>query len=221
MHKKVLVIIFFTFLLIGALTIQGKERKFSRKQEAKKITENRSYVVDTEKSVIYWVGRKTFSKHTGTIDIKEGILNTNERQIVEGEFLINMESIQNKDIEDPELKKKLMIQLRSKGFFNVANFPVTTFRLFSAIKMEDKNQYLISGDLEIKGIVKKINFPAEITFAPQQLLAKANFTIDRKMWNIQFGSGNFFDNLGDTMINDDIELTLNIRAKAQELAVIE
>lgn len=221
MYKKFLVIIFFTFLLIGALTIQGKERKFSKKYETKKNGENKSYVVDTEKSVIYWVGRKTFSKHTGTINIEKGVLKTNGRQIVEGEFLIDMESIQNKDIEDPEMKKKLMIQLRSKSFFDIANFPVATFKLLSAIKMEDESQYLISGNLEIKGIVKKINFPAEITIAPQQILAKANFTIDRKMWNIQFGSGNFFDNLGDTMINDDIELTLNIWAKSQELVVIE
>jgi hypothetical protein len=41
------------------------------------------------------------------------------------------------------------------------------------------------------------------------MMAVAAFKIDRSKWDIKYGSGSFFDDLGDKMIYDDIELTVN------------
>ena len=41
-------------------------------------------------------------------------------------------------------------------------------------------------------------------------MATAEITIDRTKHDIKYGSGSFFDNLGDNMINDDFVLTVNL-----------
>jgi len=38
--------------------------------------------------------------------------------------------------------------------------------------------------------------------------------LDRTKWDIRYGSGKFFQGLGDKMIYDDFEVTFDITAKA-------
>lgn len=44
--------------------------------------------------------------------------------------------------------------------------------------------------------------------------ATAEFEIDRTEWDIKYGSGKFFQDLGDKMIYDNFIIKLNIAAKA-------
>ena len=44
-------------------------------------------------------------------------------------------------------------------------------------------------------------------------LTSQSFTIDRSKWNMKYGIKAFFDNFGDSFINDDIELQINVEAK--------
>ena len=41
--------------------------------------------------------------------------------------------------------------------------------------------------------------------------ATAKLTIDRTKFGIKYGSGSFFDNLGDNMIYDDFILDVNLK----------
>ncbi|MEL6590748.1 MAG: YceI family protein [Bacteroidota bacterium] len=75
------------------------------------------------------------------------------------------------------------------------------------------------GNLTIKGISQEISFPAMVNITDNALTAKASFTIDRTMWNIRYGSGKFFDDLGDKVIYDDIELSLDLNAKSAGMAM--
>tara|TARA_B100000886_G_scaffold337077_1_gene297086 strand:+ start:1005 stop:1160 length:156 start_codon:yes stop_codon:yes gene_type:complete len=43
--------------------------------------------------------------------------------------------------------------------------------------------------------------------------ATAMLTIDRSEFNVRYGSGSFFDNLGDNLIYDDFNLEINIVLK--------
>ena len=38
-------------------------------------------------------------------------------------------------------------------------------------------------------------------------------TFDRTKYNIKFASGNFFENLGDNLINDTITLDINLNKR--------
>jgi hypothetical protein len=44
--------------------------------------------------------------------------------------------------------------------------------------------------------------------------AKATVTLDRTKWNVKYGSGKFFENLGDKLIYDDFTVELDVKAKA-------
>ncbi|MEX1187789.1 MAG: YceI family protein [Bacteroidia bacterium] len=74
--------------------------------------------------------------------------------------------------------------------------------------------YTIKGNLTIKGITKAITFPATVSMTDEAVNATAEFEIDRTEWDIKYGSGKFFQDLGDKMIYDNFIIKLNIAAKA-------
>ena len=41
--------------------------------------------------------------------------------------------------------------------------------------------------------------------------ATANFSVDRTKYDIKYKSKNFFENLGDNVINDEFDLTVNLQ----------
>ena len=46
------------------------------------------------------------------------------------------------------------------------------------------------------------------------LTAKAAFKVDRTKYGIKYGSGSFFENLGDKAISNDFEVEVDIAANA-------
>ena len=72
----------------------------------------------------------------------------------------------------------------------------------------------ITGNLTIKGITHPISFNANIVINENTLTATGLIRIDRTSYGIKFRSGNFFKNLGDTLIYNDFDLNVNITAVA-------
>ena len=170
-----------------------------------------SFKVNTDKSKLEWVGKKVTGQHDGTVLIKSGSLETDGKTISGGNFVIDMTSIKVLDIKDPEYNGKLQGHLESDDFFSVSSHPEAKFVLTQAEKRE--KDYLITGDLTIKGITHSISFPANIVLKNSGFIADADFTIDRTKWDIKYGSGSFFSDLGDKTINDDIEFSLYLVSK--------
>ena len=73
--------------------------------------------------------------------------------------------------------------------------------------------YQVTGDLTIKGMTAPVSFVAEVRSEEQDLLATAELKIDRTVWGLKYGSGKFFQDLGDKVISDDIEFTVSLRAQ--------
>ncbi len=166
--------------------------------------------VDTNSSQIAWVGKKVTGQHNGTVNIKEGALEMEDGQVTGGSFVIDMTTIDVLDLEG-EYKGKLMGHLRSDDFFSVEKFPTAKFVITSIDKSEATDAtHFVAGDLTIKGITNKITFPANVTVKNGKANAKASFPLDRTKWQVKYGSGSFFDGLGDKMIYDDFELTVNL-----------
>ena len=69
---------------------------------------------------------------------------------------------------------------------------------------EKGNKYEILANLTIKGITHPIAFEADVSINGVNFLAKAKIKIDRTKWGIKYGSGSFFEDLGDKMILDEI-----------------
>lgn len=179
---------------------------------------SQEYIVDAKKSKLEWLGEKISSKHYGTVDIKDGMLKK-EVSNFSGIFNIDMTSIKNIDLKDPQYNNKLIGHLKSDDFFSVDKFQTATFKLKSIKEAKSKKDakitHTVTGDLTIKGITNEISFPAKFNFNSNGFTANAKFAINRSKWDIRFGSGSFFDNLGDKMIYDDIQFTLTLVGKTK------
>lgn len=169
--------------------------------------ESGNYILDAANSSLDWkAAKKVGGGHSGTIGFKGGNINI-AASGASGEFIIDMTTISEGTLPDEESKGKLIGHLMSDDFFSVEKFPTATLKIKA---ISDDNQVI--ADLTIKGITNEIKFPASFTVADGKLTADASFEIDRTLWDIRFGSGKFFENLGDNLINDQIGMTLKIQA---------
>ena len=175
--------------------------------------------LDTKASSVQWTGSKIIGdSHTGTIQITSGMVQMDGQNLVGGEFTIDMNSINNTDLaKDPKGKAKLEGHLKSDDFFGVAKHPTAVFKISEVKPNTDKKMkhtHNITGDLTIKGKTNKVTVPATIKMEKDKATAMASFEIDRTLWDVKFGSKNFFENLaGDRVINNNIKFDLNLVAQ--------
>jgi|ERR1035437_3887343 polyisoprenoid-binding protein YceI len=162
---------------------------------------------DTSKTQLIWLGEKVTGQHTGTIKLQSGWLNLQDNKIIAGGFDINMASL--KESQD---NKMLQGHLKSDDFFGVAKFPVATLVITGSTPF-DKGTGVVSGTLTIKGITNPIEFKAVMQKKDEGTWFFANITVDRTKYNIRYGSGSFFDNLGDKTIYDEFKLKVNLLVK--------
>lgn len=170
------------------------------------------YKADASKSKVTWTGKKVTGEHSGNISISEGKLTSDGKRFTGGTFVIDMESMTNTDITNEEYKGKLMGHLKSDDFFSTQKFPKATL-VINKISPAGKDEYKVKGSLTIKGITKEVEFPATIKSSGSELTAKAKIEVDRTKYDIKYGSGSFFDNLGDKAIDDKFFLDVNLVAK--------
>ncbi|PCH67772.1 MAG: lipid-binding protein [Bacteroidales bacterium] len=165
--------------------------------------------LNAENSKLEWLGKKVTGEHSGTINVKSGSFVIDEGEIVEGSFVVDMTSIVNTDIEDEGYKTKLEGHLKSDDFFGVEKFPESKFEITKATKMDDGN-YKVKGNITIKGITEQVEFMINLHKHDATVHVSGKMTIDRTKFNVRYGSGSFFENLGDKTIYDDFELNLDL-----------
>lgn len=171
--------------------------------------------ISIENSGLTWEGRPLIGGgHTGTLQFVSGTLTTDsDGKMVKGEFVIDMQSIKNTDIDDKQGAKDLEDHLKSDDFFSAEKFPKATFVMVAVTKAfifpQEANQYNVSGLLTIKGITHPVNFLATIPNEKGELTAKV--TIDRTKWGINYQSKSIFGTLKDGIISDDITITIRLK----------
>ncbi|WP_347838229.1 YceI family protein [uncultured Draconibacterium sp.] len=169
------------------------------------------YKVDTNASKVYWTGKKVTGEHTGYINLSDGEVHVKDEKVVGAQIKIDVQSIEVTDLSG-EWKDKLVGHLKSDDFFSAEKHPVATFAI-KTVDATDKG-YQVVGDLTIKGITKQVAFPAEVKVDGSSVSATGTATIDRTEYDIRYGSGKFFSDLGDNMINDNFEITFELKATA-------
>ena len=166
--------------------------------------------LNTEMSKLKWTGKKiTNSSHYGSLKFKSGEVMFSDGLIESGKFVVDMTTITVEDIEGNG-KSRLEGHLRSDDFFSVETFPIATLIFTSDGNLNKANQLLFTGNLTIKDSTHPITFLAEINNNDQKLEAIANMSFDRSKYNVRFRSGTFFQNLGDKLIYDEIEMAVSI-----------
>lgn len=177
--------------------------------------QNLRYKSDTQKSKVLWYGYYLFSfgEHYGSIDLSKGELIVKGNEVVGGEFEIDMNSIVNIDMGEDG--KGLSEHLKGDDFFAVHQFPKAQFKIEKIKKLDDVRagdpDVEVTGLLTLKGITLPITFPAVIQITESEVLAKGKLKFDRTKWNVRYGSGKLFGDVGDNAISDAIGIDLNLR----------
>lgn len=208
MYQKV-ALVFFTVIFYTGCDNSKSKSKVSIEKTESIILPKGEYQIDKTKSVVRWIGRTPVKFHDGTIDIQEGNFFVDDNGILNGNIIIDMESINCTDLSGGG-KKSLEEHLMNDDFFSVNKFKTSKINISSEMK---PNNGLIDfkGNLEIKNISNPISFKSSINKTPEgKYTASSKLTFDRSMYNVKYKSKSFFDDLGDKFINDDIEIELEI-----------
>lgn len=170
------------------------------------------FAIDPSKSTISWKGAYVTGKtHVGTISLKSGILQIDKQALSGGSFVIDMSSI--KESNDTAM---LIKHLSSPDFFDVAAYPESKLEIISTAAISDRpGYYKINANLTIKDKTNPLSFEALVRKHDGLIEAQSHFSIDRSLWEVRYGSGKFFQNLGDKIIKDEIEYDIDLQAPAK------
>lgn len=161
--------------------------------------------IDVKESEVVWTGEKVTGTHTGTINLEDGHFITEDGKLKGGEFAIDMNTITVTDLSG-ENKDKLEGHLKSDDFFGVETYP-TSKLVIKSIAEKGNGTYGVVADLTIKDETHPVTFDLDWN----ENSASTEFSIDRSKYNVRYGSGSFFDNLGDNTIYDEFELQVNLK----------
>ena len=168
------------------------------------------YAVEVSSSKLIWTGKELSTKqHKGTLNIKKGQIIISDKGLISGDIEIDMSSINTTDIKGRG-KDRLDGHLKSPDFFDVKKHPVAFLKFQGNEKNFSDGKLKFDGELTIKNISHPISFFSTIENVNGKLSARAEVTFDRSLYNVRFGSGKFFDNLGDRLIYDEISIDVFI-----------
>jgi len=156
-------------------------------------------------STMNWKGSKAVGGgHEGTVAFKDGMMSMNEAGI-SGVFTIDLASITSTDLTEATGAGKLIGHLASPDFFDVANNPTATLA-FNNITVGEGGAFSGMARLDLKGKTSYNEVAGNISKTDAGTMANVTMNFDRTNHDIKYGSGKFFDDLGDKMINDQVNL---------------
>jgi polyisoprenoid-binding protein YceI len=105
--------------------------------------------------------------------------------------------------------------LKSDDFFDTQRYPVAEFQLLRITALPNARlgtpSHEVAGELTLKGVTGEVTFPAIMGPTADGLLAAdAHFDIDRTRWGALYGSGKFYEKLGQHLVSDEVSLALKI-----------
>jgi polyisoprenoid-binding protein YceI len=155
--------------------------------------------VNKVSSDVQWIGRKVTGEHNGHIQLAGGFIVKNNGNLQSGEILMNMQSITVDDIENPEWTQKLV------------DHPTAKF-VFSKFEGRATDTH-VTGDMTIRNKTVPMDFIFNTVVDLDSSYATGSINIDRSLFGIKYGSGSFFEGLGDKMIMDDFTLNFKLIAR--------
>ena len=207
MKKKTLIIISHNIKnLDGCGTVKDTENSSNTLNQVS--FEEGVYSVVVDRTELSWIGKEISTKiHTGTLNLSDGTIQIIDENTINGNITIDMSSINVTDLQG-RAKEILEGHLRSAEFFEDETYPNATHNFKSKSYNKLKNLIDFEGQLTIKDISNPIFFSATLIESSPYLKAKSILSFDRSKYNVRFRSGSFFENLGDKLILDDIDVNI-------------
>ncbi len=209
MKKYILTLSMIGLLLTTSCTKAPDAQKADAK-DAKEVTNTsgNELKVDTQASIVKWIGTKRTGRHEGTIKIQEGSLKVQEGNLTGGSFVLNMASIEVTDLTSGKGKEDLEGHLKADDFFNAEKFPTAKFEITSVTPdTTGGNTHKIEGNLTIRETTKSIAFGAKVNVSENSVEATTNFNINRKDWGIKY------EGKKDDLIRDEINFDIQLKTE--------
>lgn len=211
--KKILLPALFAVAVLGAAPAASAQKMNS----AKMATNAPAYKLQPQLSTLGWEGKAVTHGHNGTMQFTTGELLVKGNAIVGGTVTVDMKTLKATDIKDAESHGKFVGHMSSNQFFDVANNPISTFKIVSVTPIKgaakDADNATIAGDMTIKGVTQRISFPAKVGVKAGVAAATGKVTVDRTKFGLTTMSKSLPDTIADKAIFDDFDLTFNIIAK--------
>jgi polyisoprenoid-binding protein YceI len=177
------------------------------------------YDIVSEKSNVRWKGRGIGKEYVGTVKIFSGNFEIKNVSVPEknnifeerfqGSVVLDMTTIAS--------DKKIALldeHLKNQDFFDVAQYPTSTFKLENIysddIRAASAKSYRAVGSLTIKNKTHPLEVPLQVIRRGSELRAVGKIVIDRTLWEIRYNSSSFFKDIGDKAIDNMIEFDLDI-----------
>ena len=198
---------------------KGDNATITEKQSAADAT-GQTFVVDTANSYVRFTGHGVGKNHPGKFRLASGSVAVKDEHVTGGEFVVDIKSM-DLEQEGEMFDKKLRPHLMSGDFFDADKFATAKFEITKVepYKANDKDtslvegaNYNVSGNLTLKNETKNITFPARIEHDGNTLKSKANFDIDRRQWQMNYGNDK---TLGDKFISETVNIELDLKATKQ------
>ena len=213
--NKILYIPFFIFCISCSSETAKKSNSSNSVTSSKEaiVYQPGAYNLLSDSSKVAWLGTELTTKtHFGSLRAQSGNLKIDKDGKVIGNITIDMQSIIVEDLKGRS-KQVLENHLKSDDFFGTNNFPTATLEFMSLNRYDNDGGQIFSGNLTIKGITNEVEFSAKLVRQTPLLHAVGKLVFDRSKYNVRFRSGSFFDDLGDKLILDDIEVDINLIAE--------
>lgn len=175
-------------------TVEAPAAQEAAPDEATKPTA--TLAINPSNSKIEFVGAKVTASHdggftdfSGTVELGDPI----EQSVID--LTIQTASLYAD-------KEKLTKHLKSPDFFDVEKFPTATFKSTSIEKTADG--HTITGNLTLHGVTKQVSFPATVTASEARVSANAEFSINRKDFDINYPG------MQDDLIRDLVVIKLKL-----------
>ncbi len=158
--------------------------------------------VDTSKSSIKALGAKVTAQHPIIWHSWNGSVTVDGNTLTGVSFSADMASLEA-DHED------LTAHLKNEDFFEVEKFPKATFKSASITEGSDAEgdwTHTVAGDFTIRGVTKRLTFPAKISVTDGEVTANTEFVMNRKDFGITYPG------MPDNLIKDNVKMTISFVA---------
>lgn len=162
-----------------------------------------NYAFSQADSRVEFVGAKVTQKDDGNVGAFRGVVQLIASDPTKSSVQVELD-LDSVSVGEPRLTK----HLKSPDFFDVAKFPKATFKS-TAIKAggEGSATHTVTGNLDLHGVTKQIEFPARIKVNAELVLVEAEFSINRKDFGINYPG------MADDLIKNAVLILLKLRAK--------
>lgn len=170
---------------------------------------------DNDASTINWEGSKTLIEgysDSGSINISKGIISFSEGAVSSVDVTVDMNSLVALKTGVGAGMDKLTEHLKSADFFDVATYSEAKF-VSTGEALIENGTGKVSGNLTIKGITQPVEIIFTISGTPDRMVFSGETTFDRTLFGANFNSGKFFQDLGDSIISDEVKLSFDLVAR--------